>query len=112
MLQQMVAVAELEAGMISHRTKMALAQAKKRGTKLGGDRGVVPSKRGLAPRPQQRSRSASTRAQPTSPQQSPACRLRGQRHCAPLRLRSMGWRSVRRAAVNGIRHRSDGYWPG
>jgi DNA invertase Pin-like site-specific DNA recombinase len=48
LLQQMVAVAELEAGMISHRTKMALAQAKKRGTKLGGDRGVVPSKRARA----------------------------------------------------------------
>jgi DNA invertase Pin-like site-specific DNA recombinase len=45
MLQQMVAVAELEAGMISARTKAALAQAKKRGVKLGGDRGVVPSKR-------------------------------------------------------------------
>jgi len=35
MLQQMVAVAKLEAGMISARTKAALAAAKKRGTKLG-----------------------------------------------------------------------------
>ena len=43
MLQQMVAVAELEAGMISKRTKDALAAAKRRGAKLGGDRGVKPS---------------------------------------------------------------------
>jgi DNA invertase Pin-like site-specific DNA recombinase len=45
MLQQMVAVAELEAGMISARTKIALAAAKKRGKKLGGNRGVIPSRR-------------------------------------------------------------------
>jgi hypothetical protein len=39
----MVAVAELEAGMISARTKAALAAAKKRGKKLGGNRGVKPT---------------------------------------------------------------------
>jgi DNA invertase Pin-like site-specific DNA recombinase len=38
LLQQMVAVAELEAGMISARTKAALAAVAKRGKKLGGRR--------------------------------------------------------------------------
>jgi DNA invertase Pin-like site-specific DNA recombinase len=45
MLQQMAAVAELEAGMISKRTKDALAAAKARGRKLGGNRGVVISRK-------------------------------------------------------------------
>src|SRR3954449_924132 len=40
----MAMVAEEERRMISARTKDALAAAKRRGTKLGGDRGVVPSK--------------------------------------------------------------------
>ena len=43
LLQQMAAVAELEAGMISARTKAALKAAVRRGVKLGGDRGVIPT---------------------------------------------------------------------
>jgi DNA invertase Pin-like site-specific DNA recombinase len=43
MLQQMAAVAELEAGLISSRTKAALAAAKARGKRLGGNRGSVVS---------------------------------------------------------------------
>ena len=38
-------VADEERRMISKRTKDALAAAKRRETKLGGDRGVVPSKK-------------------------------------------------------------------
>jgi len=43
MLTQMAAVAQLEAALISKRTKDALAAAKKRGKRLGGDRGVRPT---------------------------------------------------------------------
>lgn len=54
MVQQMASVAELEAGLISERTKAALAEAKQRGTKLGGFRGVkVDPTAGLAERKRQ-----------------------------------------------------------
>jgi DNA invertase Pin-like site-specific DNA recombinase len=67
MLQQMVAVAELEAGMISTRTKAALAAAKKRGTVLGGFRGKVPTAKHRALSAAIRQRKADGRAADIAP---------------------------------------------
>jgi DNA invertase Pin-like site-specific DNA recombinase len=44
----MAMVAEEERRMTSKRTKDALAAAKRRGKKLGGDRGVMPTKKARA----------------------------------------------------------------
>ena len=82
MLQQMVAVAELEAGMISARTKAALAAAKKRGKKLGGNRGVKPTAkmRALSKAALQQRAAAGRR---TSARRSKAYRRPGQPACGP-----------------------------
>jgi DNA invertase Pin-like site-specific DNA recombinase len=67
LLQQMVAVAELEAGMISKRTKDALAAAKRRGVKLGGDRGARLSAKARAAGSKAGARAAAARAADIAP---------------------------------------------
>lgn len=62
MLQQMVAVAELEAGLISARTKRALAAAKSAGTVLGSFRGKSLTTEHRAASAAARQRVASSRA--------------------------------------------------
>lgn len=67
MLQQMAAVAELEAGLISARTKAALAAAKARGQRLGGSRGGALSNEAKALGRREQSLRADSRAKDLAP---------------------------------------------
>jgi DNA invertase Pin-like site-specific DNA recombinase len=67
LLQSMMSVAELEAGMISARTKAALAASKARGKKLGGFRGRAGTPTDTAQARAARTRKADTQAEALAP---------------------------------------------
>jgi DNA invertase Pin-like site-specific DNA recombinase len=67
MLQHVAAIAELEAGMISVRTRAALAAAKRRGVKLRGFRGRAPSAKDVRTSVAARRAKAQTRAGDLAP---------------------------------------------
>lgn len=67
LLQSMMSVAELEAGMISARTKAALAASKVRGKKLGGFRGRAGTAADLAKARAARSLAADAQADALAP---------------------------------------------
>lgn len=67
MLTQMAAVAELEAGLASSRTKAALAASKARGKRLGGFRGYVPTEADRARSALARREKAASRAADLAP---------------------------------------------
>lgn len=67
LLQSMMSVAELEAGMISARTKAALAASKARGKKLGGFRGRAGTAADTALARASRSKKANAQAEALAP---------------------------------------------
>ncbi|MEN3794868.1 recombinase family protein [Fulvimarina sp. MAC3] len=103
MLRQMLAVGELEAAMISERTKEALTAAKARGVKLGGDRGS------LTPAVRERGRTAGI-----AKRQAKAGRRASDLEPILADIRASGASSLREiaAALNdrGIRAARGGEW--
>ena len=106
---QAVAVAELEAGMISARTKAALAAAKRRGKQLGGNRGVVPSKTARKRGAASNRRRADARATDCSSNRERTCERRNDAagHCGLSQQAAYSERS-RRRRVGGAGSACDG----
>ena len=102
----LAAMAEHEAEAISVRTKLALAAAKARGRKLGGDRGNLPAvaKAGTKASAVIRGASADARARDISGTIA-ELRAQGAFHCALLPRVSTGVTSRHREAALGQRPR-------
>jgi DNA invertase Pin-like site-specific DNA recombinase len=66
-LQQLASVAQLEAGLISERTKAALQAARERGVRLGGDRGYRPGREAAQRAATAKSEDAQQRAERLAP---------------------------------------------
>jgi DNA invertase Pin-like site-specific DNA recombinase len=127
MLTQMAAVAELEAGLIGQRTKMALAAAKARGVKLGNPRlraGSAESARAAAAAKSEQARAKAARITPyimaarkagatTLIQLAEALTARGistpsgRGKWHPVMVRRMLHQSIDSASVNARAHAAD-----